>query len=131
MKLFLHFLRNYIFSIIILFTIFCLCTLSPSNLPKVPKIIGLDKIVHIVMYVSLTAALYFEIRTQNKYFRYFFILLFPILYGSAIELIQKYFFPPRTAEWLDLLSDMIGVIIGYFIAKRLSKTKIIKTIFKF
>ena len=83
------------------------------------------------MYLSLTIALYLEIRTRDKYFRYFFILLFPILYGASIELIQKYFFPPRTAEWLDLLSDIVGVVIGYFVARKLSKNTFIKTLFKF
>jgi VanZ family protein len=30
-----------------------------------------------------------------------------------VELCQKYFFPPRTAEWMDWLSDSIGAIGGW------------------
>lgn len=39
-------------------------------------------------------------------------LLLPILYGGLIELIQQNFFPPRSAEWADWLSDATGSLIG-------------------
>ena len=39
-------------------------------------------------------------------------VVFPLLYGGLIEVLQKYFFYPRTGEWGDWLADSIGVLVG-------------------
>ena len=39
-------------------------------------------------------------------------LVFPLLYGGLIELLQEQFFYPRTGEWGDWLADGIGVLVG-------------------
>jgi len=37
------------------------------------------------------------------------------VYGGVIELLQKYYFPPRTGEWLDWVADILGATIGSII----------------
>jgi VanZ family protein len=49
------------------------------------------------------------------------ILVLVILYGLLMELIQLWFVPNRSFEWLDILADAFGAFIGYVFAKRLIK----------
>lgn len=65
-----------------------------------------DKIAHIIMYIFLAISLCIASR------KYIIIITISTIYGGIIELLQNYYFPPRTGEWLDLLSDFIGAIIG-------------------
>ena len=41
---------------------------------------------------------------------------FPLIYGILIEFLQEYFFPPRSAEILDVLADLFGSLVAYFSA---------------
>ncbi len=38
------------------------------------------------------------------------IILIAAIYGGGIELLQKYFIPYRSAEWLDFFADVAGSI---------------------
>jgi len=80
---------------------------------------GFDKVVHLGFFFVLTILLFFgKIQSQHNYsFRSYTILKIIVLtfiLGASIELIQKYFFPYRSAEWWDLGCDMIGVFMGVF-----------------
>ncbi|MBB6501481.1 VanZ family protein [Pedobacter cryoconitis] len=80
---------------------------------------GFDKLVHLGFFFVLTILLFFgKIQSQHNYsFRSYTILKIIVLtfiLGASIELIQKYFFSYRSAEWWDLGCDMIGVFMGVF-----------------
>lgn len=38
------------------------------------------------------------------------IFLIAAIYGGGIELLQKYFIPYRSAEWLDFFADVAGSV---------------------
>jgi VanZ family protein len=46
-------------------------------------------------------------------------LIYPIVYGGVIELLQENFFPPRTGDWSDWVADALGSVAAYFLAKNL------------
>ena len=110
-------------------SLFCLFVLilsvMPSrNFPKV-EVTCIDKIVHFLLYFSLVGAMFFDnIFCKNTTFqlkKLLFFLLFSIIFGAIIEIIQ-YFLPSRSAEWFDLLSNSLGAMFGViviFIVKRL------------
>lgn len=80
---------------------------------------GFDKLVHLGFFFVLTTLLFYgRIQSQRSYeFRALTILKvigITFLIGAAIELIQWKFFPYRSAEWWDLGSDMLGVMMGVF-----------------
>lgn len=80
---------------------------------------GFDKLVHLGFFFILTVLLFMgKIQNQHNYtFRsltIFKIILLTFSLGGAIELIQWQFFPYRSAEWWDLGSDMLGVLMGVF-----------------
>lgn len=40
------------------------------------------------------------------------VLLIGAIYGGVIELLQEYFFPPRTGDWWDWLADCTGALLA-------------------
>jgi len=81
--------------------------------------IGFDKMVHLGFFYMLTILLFYgKIKSQSSYsFRIltiFKIIALTFFIGGSIEVIQLEFFPYRSAEWWDLGSDMIGVMMGVF-----------------
>ena len=45
-----------------------------------------------------------------------------IIYGLLTEILQDEMHLGRSLEGLDLVADIIGVLIGYFIYKKLQRT---------
>ena len=77
-----------------------------ASLPAVP---GTDKIHHLIAY----AVLVFPTALRRPH-RWRFIMLFFILCGGMIELIQPYV--NRHADWLDMLVNTSGIILGALLA---------------
>jgi len=44
------------------------------------------------------------------------IMITGIVYGIAMEIVQKYFIPFRSFDLGDIIADAIGCVVGYFFA---------------
>ncbi len=98
---------------------------------KLPPVANADKWIHGAMYMLLTMVLCWDLYRdkQTKGRLWITTTLVPIAFGGTIELLQKYFFYPRTAEWADWMADIIGTIIGctlmygliYYVNRRTNK----------
>lgn len=95
------------------------------SVPEVPVIQfeGLDKVVHFLMYFLLSGVVCYELYRQKYTFKDMKMrlwgLLYPMVYGGVIELLQENFFPPRTGDWFDWLADALGAVSAFFLAKYL------------
>ena len=97
-------LSKYIWPIsIMVLALISVASLIP--LPNLPEIPGNDKTHHIVSY-GLVALPISIIRPRF----WLVFLLFVIIWSGAIELIQP--LVNRYAEWLDLLANLAGVMVG-------------------
>ena len=76
--------------------------------------IYIDKIIHTLVFVFLV--LWFS--GQVKMTLSFFVIV--SFYGCIVELVQ-YYLPYRSFEWLDLLFNQIGILIGIMIGEALLK----------
>ncbi len=76
--------------------------------------IYIDKIIHTLVFVFLV--LWFS--GQVKMTLSFFVIV--SFYGCIVELVQ-YYLPYRSFEWLDLLFNQIGIVIGIMIGEALLK----------
>ncbi len=70
------------------------------------------------MYAGLAFILAFDFQNYKKSnnITFPFVLLcviFPALIGGIIEILQPLLFIPRSASWLDLLFNIIGVLLGW------------------
>lgn len=111
------------------------CLISPSQMPGMPESIPWDKLVHFGMFFFLSAVSlvdYYRLCKGNPpFYRWIFWgFLLPVFYGGVIELLQKYFFSSRSAEWGDWFADLLGslvatvIVIIYFKKRRYSKKNI-------
>lgn len=77
-----------------------------------PEIVGdrSDKLYHLVAFAALTFPSALLHRPLSRV-----VLIFAILFGGLIELIQPYV--GRTASWEDLLADILGALLGWFLAR--------------
>ena len=71
-----------------------------------PPVSYADKWGHIAMYLVFAIVLMCE-KVPVVY-----TCLVSIIYGGLMELLQHYFFPPRTGDWWDWLADGIGTLVG-------------------
>lgn len=133
MKILLRYIFLPLLIVLIIFIVTCL--VSPSEMPSMPDGIPWDKLVHFGMFFVLSAVSmidYYRLCKGNPpTLRWIFWgFLIPVLYGGSIELLQKYFFASRSAEWADWFADILGslvatvIIIIFFKKQRYSEKNI-------
>ena len=119
--------KSILVTILILFLSFS----SPSNFEKLPNLnmfSHFDKIVHFMMYFMLAFMLLLESKNDktNKFkptILWLICIAFPVLLGGAIEIMQKYLFPPRTAELIDWFANIAGVLTAWIFMSKIYKSK--------
>jgi len=112
----LRYVFQYKFSILLAIVI-ALLSLAPANsfpVDSIWDIPHIDKIVHILMYAALGFVALVENRCSRKCHVLNFLILLAILLASAlIEVLQATVVLSRGAEWLDLLSNFLGLVSAY------------------
>ena len=93
------------------------CLLTPANVPNMPDGIAWDKLVHFGMFFTLSAVslfAYYKIRSDKPIMSWwlFWGFVIPVLYGGIIELLQKYVFTYRGAEWGDVVANTLGSLVA-------------------
>ena len=103
--------------IITLVILYLCCLIPPKDVPEVKTFLffPFDKFVHFVMYVTLSGTCSFSFIHLSKNSGHFgkflaWCILYPILFGGLIEIIQYNFCPGRTGDWFDFLADSLGVL---------------------
>lgn len=109
-------LKQYIVTVLVTLSIIVLSTLPiPEDAPMsdVPLI---DKWVHMVMYMGLVLAMWFDhvVRSEKKAKgkHFLFMFLYATLLGGLMELVQAYLTTCRSGDWIDFEADAIGAAIG-------------------
>jgi VanZ family protein len=106
----------------LLMVTFLLC-LPGQEFPKMTWLgkIWFDKWVHIglflVMVIFWCRALSFKNPGKLKTL-FGRIVLLSIIYGVVMELVQQFFIPFRSFEFLDIVADGIGSLAGYLLSVR-------------
>jgi len=111
----------------------CILYLSfapPSEFKDIPTFENEDKLVHILMYLGLVFILILDFssalkKIEIKSFVYISLcIIFPIILGGLVEILQPMYFAPRTASWFDWFADIAGVLIawgGMYLIKKTPK----------
>ena len=93
--------------------------LPGSVFPRVKPVIGMDKMVHILMYATFAFLCIWGYRKQfvsnGKAYQKKALLLTALIgigYGGLTELMQEFLVPTRTGDWFDFLADSMGTLIG-------------------
>jgi VanZ family protein len=97
--------------------IFLLLTIPENDFPKISWIDAIhgDKLVHIGLFFILCYFFsLFVIDRKNALTLIFIISVLALLYGIAMEFVQKYFTKSRSFEIGDMVADGIGAFLSYF-----------------
>jgi VanZ family protein len=121
------------------FVVACILYLSfvhPSTFSKIPTVENEDKLVHLLMYGGLSFTLMFDflIHQKPKYRLLLFVLigmLFPILLGGVVEVIQPICFAPRTGSLGDFIANSIGVMMSGSVVYLMKREKLTKPFKRF
>jgi len=90
--------------VLTMLSVFFLTLMKPSNLPHLEIN---DKLAHVMAFLVLIfLADYSYTASASKISKSFWLLLF----GLLIEIAQ-YYTKWRTADWLDLVADFVGIIL--------------------
>ncbi|WP_133441074.1 VanZ family protein [Chryseobacterium sp. MDT2-18] len=79
---------------------------------------GIDKVLHL----SIFAFLGFSFVAAFPKIKFGYFIQIMISYALLTEILQDEMGLGRSLEGLDLVADIIGVLIGYFIFKKLQRT---------
>ena len=92
-----------------------------STPPEIPGALGWDKLLHAGAN-GLLALLLIQLLVAfqpNQFSLYVTTSLVCILYGGLIEVLQLVTDAGRTAEWWDLVADIVGVVMACVIFSQL------------
>ena len=80
---------------------------------------GQDKVAHFVLFSTWT---FLVMVGFARYFKKVIltVAILSLLFAGSTEAIQ-YFLPGRSADWMDLVADLIGSVFAVFVALILKK----------
>jgi VanZ family protein len=96
-----------------------LLTLPGSDIPTEDWLdkIGFDKWVHIGMFALLTWLWCMGIPGKTRK-NFYTIGIACLLYGIAMEFVQRYFIPNRSFDVGDIIADAVGCFLGVLFSTR-------------
>ncbi|MBN2166667.1 MAG: VanZ family protein [Marinilabiliaceae bacterium] len=88
--------------------------ITPNNIPSIPHF---DKIVHFLMYSTLTFIFLWENFSRHNYHvitnRVFLIIILIIVVGITMELLQNTITDYRSGNINDTIANTFGLLIGW------------------
>jgi len=100
---------------------YCILIFLQSSFPSIesiPELPYTDKLIHFFVYAVLGALFLRAYKTlqirNNLKLLLILSVLSSSLYGISDEL-HQYFVSSRSAEWMDILADILGSVFGVFI----------------
>lgn len=119
MKNFLKRFLHYPVSLLILCAILYLSLFKPAGNDTLKLFAGMDKVAHFMMYAVLSSAMWFEHYWFYARIRYARILMMsfviPVLFSGVMEIMQMELTTCRSADILDFLFNVAGVVFANLI----------------
>lgn len=100
-------------SLAIVCTIAYVCLLREPHV-TLPPVTDMDKWAHGVMYLVLALVMLWDNKKVGipASYSWVIVVLLAAIFGGFIEILQEYFFYPRTGDWMDWVADCIGTWVG-------------------
>ena len=127
----IRYIKQYPVSLCIILMVIYLSFFKPPQ-TEMDSIPGMDKVVHVCMYLGLSGMLWLEfIRSHRKahaplWHAWIGALLCPILFSGAIELLQEYCTTYRGGDWLDFAANTTGVLLASLVGRYVLTRKWVK-----
>ncbi|MBR6202347.1 MAG: VanZ family protein [Bacteroidaceae bacterium] len=118
-------LKEYIWTTLVTVAIVVLSTIPIPENPPLGDVPLMDKWVHMVMYGGLRFVMWVDHMVRSK--REFsltargLMLVYAIVLGGLMELVQAYLTTCRSGDWIDFEADAIGAAVGGLLCLYLNK----------
>ncbi len=113
-KFLLHFICRYPLTLLCVVSVWYLCLFKPPGVDLGVSLVGLDKAVHVLMYLGTCSVLWWEYLRKHKGENIPRLLLggvvAPMLMSGVVELVQDKV--GRSADWLDFAANAAGVVLA-------------------
>ena len=114
MKRVIFLLRRYKLTLLTLLLILCLTFYKPVGIVRTDTIVGLDKVVHFIMYFTLCAVFWYEsFKITLKPKKLLMItcgVIVPIIFSGVMEYLQYLLTSYRSGDFDDFVFNTIGVL---------------------
>ncbi len=80
-----------------------------------------DKFEHSFAYATMTFFWVLSYQLDKIKINFFLLIVFILLYGILIEILQMYLTVHRTGDILDIVANSLGVLLGYFFFKLVNR----------
>ena len=119
----------------LLITFLSLANFNDLSTPTVLLFPGADKIVHFIMYFTLSLVFmlecYYKSLVQPKKTKLILINLIPLLMSITFELIQEYLTTSRTGSFYDELFNILGILVAILTFYFIKSWKLVKYVITF
>lgn len=119
-KLLVQSVKLYVVLLVVATAVILYGTLFPVDYDVPKSIIGLDKVVHIIMFGGWTF-LYGIVRFLRDKYTLWPVFLVGAIFGVVIELLQHILPTGRNPEMMDMLADFSGTALAILVLYVLSK----------
>lgn len=87
--------------------------LSLTESAQAPSVALNDKVIHACIYLVLAITWLLPLKSPISNIQFpIYVVLGVTAFGGILELLQHFFTLTRSGEWLDLLADFVGALIG-------------------
>lgn len=111
-----HYLKTYPAGLLIVVAITLLSLLPIPEVPMAEDVPLADKWTHMVMYATLTLAIWVQYLRSHERVCWKRLMLYgvllPVVWGGLMELAQAYLTTCRSGDWMDFLANSVGVVIA-------------------
>ena len=119
LKYILKYLKRYPLSILTFCAIVYLSLFKPSDGMKLQLFEGMDKVAHFCMYAGLSFIIWFEFfrvhEKRNSFKAFLAMFLIPLIFSGVMEIMQMELTTYRSADILDFLFNVTGVVFANII----------------
>ncbi len=119
----------------LLITFLSLANFNDLSTPTVLLFPGADKMVHFIMYFTLSLVFmlecYYKSLVQPKKTKLILINLIPLLMSITFELIQEYLTTSRTGSFYDELFNILGILVAILTFYFIKSWKLVKYVITF
>lgn len=119
LKYIVKYLKRYPLSILTFCAIVYLSLFKPSDGMKLQLFEGMDKVVHFCMYAGLSFIIWFEFfrvhEKRNSFKAFLAMFLIPLMFSGVMEILQSELTTYRSADILDFLFNIAGVVFANII----------------
>ena len=107
-------------------TVVAILSLMPAyDLPEFTIFSGIDKVVHLSMYLGLSVLTCWSFEINRKKMTPIYILLAGVfMWGVLMEILQRTMHNGRNFEFRDMIANLTGAIIGLMIYRYFDRRRI-------